>query len=140
MARDCRPPRHLEPPMATHPFTISLPIADRQTSFAFYREALQLEPIGEPADDGVPEPLQFKLGDEVRLMLVPNGGFGWVIGERSTAPAGASECLMSITVDTDDDVDETLRRADDAGATIVGAPESKPWGYVGTFADPDDHL
>ena len=55
----------------------SLPIADRQTSFAFYREALGLElgldVVGQPAEDGVPEPLQFALNDGTRLMLVPTG-------------------------------------------------------------------
>ncbi len=47
---------------------ISLPVADRQTSYAFYRAALGLEAFGEPADDGVPEPLQFAVNDGLTLM------------------------------------------------------------------------
>ncbi len=43
---------------------ISLPVADRQTSYAFYRAALGIEAVGEPADDGVPEPLQFAVNDD----------------------------------------------------------------------------
>lgn len=39
------------------PVVISLPIEDRQTSFTFYRDGLDFDPIGEPAEDGIPEPL-----------------------------------------------------------------------------------
>lgn len=67
------------------PITIALPIADRQRSYAFYQQALSLEPVGEPAEDGVPEPLQFRLAEGVSLMLIPSGGFEWVIGDREVA-------------------------------------------------------
>ena len=43
------------------PLVISLPIGDRQTSFESYRTGLGLHAIGEPAEHGVPEPLQFVL-------------------------------------------------------------------------------
>jgi catechol 2,3-dioxygenase-like lactoylglutathione lyase family enzyme len=77
--------------MSTGPVIISLPIADPRTSFGFYRRALGLEVIGEPAEDGVPEPLQFSVRDGVHLMLVPTGGFGWVIGGREVAQRGHCE-------------------------------------------------
>src|SRR5258708_19383031 len=77
--------------MVTTPVIVCLPIADRQTSFTFYRDGLDFLPIGEVADDGVPEPLQFVLNDGVRLMLIPTGGFGWVIGDREVATPGSSE-------------------------------------------------
>jgi predicted lactoylglutathione lyase len=122
------------------PVIIGLPIADRQTSYTFYRDALGLDPVGEPADDGVPEPLQFDLNEGARIMLVPTGGFGWVIGDHQVAAAGTSECVLSITTETDAGVDDLIARASEAGATIVTAPGPQPWGYVGTFADPDGHL
>ena len=80
------------------PIIVSLPIADRQASFRVYGEGLGFEAIGEPASDGVPEPLQFALNDE------------------------------------------TIERARRWGARIASEPEQQPWGYVGTFADPDGHL
>ena len=61
--------------MFSSPVVVSLPIADRRTSFTFYGKGLGFEAIGEPAEDGVPEPLQFALNDGARLMLVPTGGF-----------------------------------------------------------------
>jgi uncharacterized protein len=114
---------------------ISLPIADRATSHAFYT-ALGLEAVGELASDGLPEPLQFTLNAHTNLMLVPRGGFGWVIGGNGVAEPGTSECVLSIT----GDVDALVGAARDAGATIVAEPAQQPWGYVGTFADPDGHL
>jgi predicted lactoylglutathione lyase len=122
------------------PIAISLATADRPTSFAFYRDGLGFEAFGEPADDGVPEPLQFTLHDGVRLMLIPTGGFGWVIGDREAAPRGQSECLLSMGVASDAEVDELVERARRAGAEVTVEPTAQPWGYSGTFADPDGHL
>ena len=119
---------------------VSLPIASRRASFAFYRDGLGLDPVGESAEDGVPEPLQFALGDGVRVMLIPAGGFGWIIGGHGVAPAGCSECVLSLGAQTDGDVDELLRRAGAAGAEIVTEPGQQPWGYAGAFADPDGHV
>ena len=114
---------------------ISLPIGDRATSHAFYT-ALGLEAVGELASDGLPEPLQFALNPETNLMLIPRGGFGWVIGANAVAEPGTSECVLSLA----GDVDAVIAAARDAGATIVAEPAQQPWGYVGTFADPDGHL
>lgn len=126
--------------MPSTPAIVSLPIADRRTSFAFYRDGLGLAPFGEPADDGVPEPLQFDLNEGLRIMLIPTGGFGWVIGDHQVAPKGTSECVLSLAVETDAEVDELISRATNAGAAIAVEPGRQPWGYTGTFADPDGHL
>lgn len=126
--------------MPSTPISISLPIADRRTSFAFYRDGVGLEPFGEVADDGVPEPLQFDLNEGVRIMLIPLGGFGWVIGGHTVALKGTSECFVSLAVGTDAEVDEAIGRAARAGASVSTEPGRQPWGYAGAFADPDGHL
>jgi predicted lactoylglutathione lyase len=119
---------------------VSLPIADRRASFAFYRDGLGFDPLGELADDGVPEPLQFALNDGVFIMLVPTGGFGWITGDHDVAPSGCSECVLSLGTETDGEVDAMLQRARQAGAEIVTAPGRQPWGYAGAFADLDGHI
>ena len=119
---------------------VCLPVADRRRAHAFYRDALGLEAIGAPASDGVPEPLQFALAEGVRLMLIPTGGFGWVVGDRDVAPPEQSECLLSRSAEDDAEVRVVIDKALAAGAEPVTAPGRQPWGYAGAFADPDGHV
>jgi predicted lactoylglutathione lyase len=126
--------------MTSSPVIVSLPIADRRTSYRFYREALGFDAVGAPADDGVPEPLQLAVNDGTRIMLIPTGGFGWVIGHHDVAPRGTSECIVTLGADSPTHVDTVLKRARQAGAEIVAEPVQQPWGYSGVFADPDGHL
>lgn len=122
------------------PVVVSLPIADRAVSYRFYTEALGLTAVGDPADDGIPEPLQFVVNDGLRLMLVPSGGFGWVASPHLVAPRGTSECLLNVLTAGEAEVYATVERARAAGAEVTLAPGPQPWGYAGTFADPDGHL
>ncbi|WP_295695103.1 hypothetical protein, partial [Lapillicoccus sp.] len=78
--------------------SLAVPTAARPRSFAFYGSGLGLEPFGDLADDGIPEPLQFVLNDRARLMLIPTTGFVWVTSNRPTVSPGTSECLLTITV------------------------------------------
>ncbi|GIJ23453.1 VOC family protein [Micromonospora lutea] len=126
--------------MHAAPVVVSLPIADRQVSHDFYRAALGLATVGEPAEDGLPEPLQFEVNAGLRLMLVPTGGFGWVLGGREVADSRHSECVLGLTVTGPDEVDALVERARAAGAEVVTESGQQPWGYAGTFADPDGHL
>ena len=54
------------------PLVISMPVAHRPTSMAFYRDVLGDEPIGQPGEDGIPEPLRFELRPGVRLRSTPS--------------------------------------------------------------------
>jgi uncharacterized protein len=126
--------------MTYDPLLISLPVADRVRAHAFYRDGLGLDAIGEPADDGVPEPLMFVLNPTTRLMLVPTGGFGWVIGDHHVAEVGTSECVLGIAATTDDGVKAIVERARNAGATVTTEPAPQPWGNAASFADPDGHI
>jgi uncharacterized protein len=120
--------------------TIALPIADRQRSYEFYRSGLGFTVPGEPADDGVPEPLRLTLGDNVRVMLIPTEGFGWVLSERNQATPGQSECILTLSLPTSADVEDLITRAATAGAVIIRQPAEQQWGYDGAFADPDGHV
>src|SRR6478752_4716925 len=121
--------------------TISLATADRRRSLTFYRDGLGLKPFGPLADDGVPEPLQFRLGSNVSLMLIPTGGFGWVAGEDRLAAPGANECLLSVYAPDEDAVRERYAAALAAGGTSVYEPAQQGWNaFAAQVDDPDGHL
>ena len=121
-------------------FAVALPVADRRVAHDFYRAAFGLETVGEPEDDGLPEPLQFVLGAGAVLVLVPRGGFGWVAAGNDVAEAGTRECLLSQLVPSATDVDRVTETARAAGATVRVEPGDPGWGYSSTLADPDGHL
>lgn len=120
--------------------TIALPTADRQTTHRFYLEVFGFEPFGEPASDGVPEPLQFRLGDDTTLMFVPTDGFGGIVGVPDVAPPGVNECVLSVSADGTAEVDALVDKARAAGATVVVEPVDQGWAYRALVADPDGHL
>lgn len=126
-------------PTSTHEFLVSLPVDDRQRAMAFYREAFGFEPIGAPAEDGVPEPLQFRLDERTVLALIPAGGLGWDLGGRRIAPSGVSECLLGVTLGTEPDVDRLVERIRHAGGEVIAEPERQDWGYTAVCADVDGH-
>ncbi|MDP3894859.1 VOC family protein [Nocardioides sp.] len=119
---------------------VSLPIDDRRRSAVFYREFLGAEPEGPLADDGLPEPLQFRLDTHTTLMLIPRGGFDWVLGDREAAPPGTSECLLSRSVADERLVDVAMEHVRHGGGDVVTEPAHQSWGYTATCADPDGHL
>ena len=122
-------------------YTIGLATADRTRALAFYRDGLGLEAFGLLADDGVPEPLQLRLGTSVSLMLIPTGGFGWVAGEDRVAAPGANECVLSVYAPDQDAVRARYEAAFAAGGTTVYEPSKREWGaFAAQVADPDGHL
>jgi catechol 2,3-dioxygenase-like lactoylglutathione lyase family enzyme len=121
--------------------TISLATADRARSLIFYRDGLGLDAFGPIADDGVPEPLQLRLAPEVSLMLIPTGGFGWVVGEDRVAGPGTNECVLSVYVPDEDAVRARYVAALAAGGSSVYQPSQQTWGaFAAQVADPDGHL
>ncbi|WP_237077336.1 VOC family protein [Myxococcus xanthus] len=119
---------------------VSLPTRDLERAFRFYREGLGFRLVVETADDAMPEPVHFTLNAGVSLMLIPIGGFGWVAGGNKVAEQGVSECILSLSLETEAQIDAFVAKAREAGAEIPSAPGQKPWGYSGTFKDPDGHV
>ncbi len=129
---------------------VCLPVEDRAVSHAFY-SALGFPAVGEPGDDGLPEPLQFEVSAGLRVMLIPAVGFGWVIGGRRRSARNTHECMVVIGLPTAAEVDALVARARDAGGDVVYEAADQTWGpagaqartpdaYAGAFTDPDGHL
>ncbi|MCH8571413.1 VOC family protein [Nesterenkonia sp. AY15] len=121
------------------PFTITLPIADRRRSHTFYQDGLGLDPVGDVAQDGLPEPLQFRLLGEAYLCLVPTEAFDWVLGPRELSPAEHSECLLGIALADAQQVTAMTERLVTGGGTVLTPPTHQPWGFESLVADPDGH-
>lgn len=119
---------------------VSLPTRDLERAFRFYREGLGFRLVVDTADGAMPEPVHFTLNAGVSLMLIPTGGFGWVAGGNKVAEQGVSECILSLSLETEAEIEALINRARKAGAEIAAEPSQKPWGYSATFKDPDGHV
>jgi hypothetical protein len=62
------------------------------------------------------------------------------IADRRRSHAFCRECLLTVSAGGAADVDALVERARGAGAEVRSAPARQPWGYAGTFADPDGHV
>ena len=59
----------------------------------------------------------------------------------SAEGAGFRGVSFHFITDSRDEVDEAMRTAEGAGATVVKATEATKWGgYFGYFSDPDGYL
>lgn len=114
---------------------ITLAVSDLQRSLAFYRDGLGLPTKG--IADGISDHVLFDLEGGLSLVLF----LETEIEKLSGIPVKASgECILSHAAESKNEVDEILRQAEAAGATIVSKPADEPWGYFGYFKDPDGHL
>ena len=126
-------------PSPTNELTVSLPVSDRQQAAAFYRDTFGFDLVGDPPEDGLPEPLQYRLAEGTVLALIPSGGLDWVLGDRQLAPTGTSETLLGLTLDNEQSVDDLVERVRRAGGEVIAAPEGQEWGYAAICADLDGH-
>lgn len=113
---------------------ITLGVRDLAASVQFYEEGL-----GFPRLDSPPEVAFFTL----------NGTWLGLYGrealaEDATVPAegsGFAAFALAHNVHSEEEVDAVVRKAVEAGATLVKKPQKVFWGgYSGYFADPDGHL
>ncbi len=128
--------------MSGQTVAIALPVADRHRSADFYRAFLERDPYGAIADDGLPEPLQFRINAATSMLLIPTGGFNWVLQDHRTvgAPTVVRTAFTWVLEDTDS-VNRAAARAAAAGAETVIPPTTQPWQvFAGVIADPDGHL
>lgn len=128
--------------------TIALPTTDRRRSHAFLRDGLGLETPGDPAADGVPEPLRATLSQTCEVMMIPTGGFKMVTDQLGDEPIGAAtlpaddlrQCFVTIGLGSVEEVDTRYAAASALGRGVV-EPTQSPWaGYRAVVADPDGHL
>ena len=123
-------------PVATIPSNldaITLFIADRKRSKAFYESAFGLAPIFE--DDNS---VAFKFDNTVVNLLESRAAHD-LIAPAAVADAGtASTFQLTIGVE---DTDAACAQLASRGVDLLNGPIDRPWGVrTASFADPDGHI
>ena len=114
---------------------VTLGVTDLPRSVRFYRDGLGLSLYDENT-----ESIAFFRNRSTWLALYPREALAADVG-ISADGIGFSGVTLAHNVRSKREVDELLRVAVEAGATLVKPAEDTFWGgYSGYFADPDNHL
>jgi predicted lactoylglutathione lyase len=120
---------------------ITLGVDDLPRSVRFYHEGLGFPTQGiigtESAHGAV---AFFDLNHGLKLALYARSDIAWDAGIPET-PRSPTEMTIAHNVAVKEEVDQLMKLAENAGATITKPAEKKFWGgYGGYFQDPDGHL
>lgn len=126
---------------------ITLAVDDLERALRFYRDGLGFDSPGITGEEFIGDKDQaagavvmFKLAKGVVLALYPRAELS-KDAKIPLGPAKTGEFSVGQLVDSRNEVDAVLQRAQSAGATVVDQPHERPWGiYSGYFCDPDGHL
>jgi catechol 2,3-dioxygenase-like lactoylglutathione lyase family enzyme len=128
-------------------FFITLAVDDLDRSLAFYRDGLGWQTdgiVGREFHDEVTGAdgtiVFFDVEPGLRLGLYERSNLAKDAGIRQ-GPPSATEFSIGIPAGSQQEVDELLRQAEAAGATLTAPAHLRPFGvYSGYFTDPDGHL
>jgi catechol 2,3-dioxygenase-like lactoylglutathione lyase family enzyme len=112
---------------------VSLGVADLKAARRFYGEGLGWKQSSASGGDFVLFVLRGGLG----LALYPRHLLAEEAGLAD--PGGFGGVTLAQNVESAAAVDQVLRAAVEAGATLTAPASEKPWGYTGYFTDPDGH-
>ena len=127
--------------MKPHINVITLAVDDLEKSMTFYRDGLGLKTkgkMGEQWENGTV--VFFNMEGGLILALYPRAS---LVNDANVPPSMPSplEFTLAQIVDSKEEVDELLKRAERAGGRITDPPHERPWGiYSGYFQDLDEHL
>ena len=128
-------PASVPAPMEPRISLITLGVSDLPRSIHFYTEGLGLK----MENDG--EGIALFSMNGVRLALYPREALAEDCGAPSAEPSGFSGITLAHNVDSRKRVDCLMKRATEAGATLLQEARDRFWGgYSGYFADPDGHI
>jgi uncharacterized glyoxalase superfamily protein PhnB len=120
---------------------LTIGVDDRERSLAFYQDGLGLPSrgiIGREFDHGAVAFFDLQAG--LRPAIFPRRSLAHDAGIGATPPS-ATEFSIGDNVRSEREVDDVMRQAERAGATVVKPAQKTFWaGYAGYFADPDGHL
>ena len=126
---------------------LTLAVDSLEKSLAFYRDGLGLPSkgiIGTEFQGSKTEPAGavafFELRGGLILALYPRSELA-KDSNLSDTTRSSLEFSLGYAVESREAVDNLLKKAEAAGATLTEAPRERPWGiYSGYFKDLDGHL
>jgi uncharacterized protein len=120
---------------------ITLGVSDLEKSLTFYRDGMGLSTegiIGTEFEDGAV--VFFDMNDDLILALWPKQSLA-KDAKIAVSPPSPSEFSIGHIVKSKQEVDEVMKQAAQAGATITDPARDRFWGgYAGYFQDLDSHL
>lgn len=120
---------------------LTIGVDDLERSFEFYHHGLGLPSPGITGQEYEYGAVAFfDLQHGIKLALWPRKSIAHDIGIPAGQPS-STEFTIGHNVVSKEEVDETMARAERAGAKIVKPAADTFWGgYAGYFQDPDGHL
>ena len=116
---------------------INLPVKDLKKSKEFFKKLGFSFNTQYSNED---EAISLVVGNKnVIVMLFPDATFEGFAGNKITDTKQSTEVLLSMDVDSKEEVDEMLRKAVEAGGTSFYEPEEHGGMYGCGFADLDGH-
>ncbi|MDQ6420615.1 VOC family protein [Paenibacillus sp. LHD-117] len=116
---------------------INLPVKDLGRSKAFFAK---LGFVFHPRHEGRDDAAALVVGEQkVIVMLVPESTFQSYTGNEISDTSRGNEVLVSLGVNSKEEVDEILRNAVEAGGSVHGKPNDQGWLYGANFIDLDGH-
>lgn len=120
---------------------LTIGVDDLQRSLRFYKEGLGLDThgiVGKEFEHGAV--VFFNMKGGLILALYPRKEIAWD-AQIKLDPNSSTEFTIGHNVNSKNEVDETMKLAERAGATVVKPAQDTFWGgYAGYFKDPDGHL
>lgn len=114
---------------------VNLPVADLAAAQDFY-SALGWEVNEEFTDE---KASSVQASDTIFVMLLTREFFSTFHPKETASTDSPREVITALSVDSNEDVDEMLRRAREAGAHVHTEPHQDEGMYIGAFSDPDGH-
>jgi catechol 2,3-dioxygenase-like lactoylglutathione lyase family enzyme len=119
---------------------LTIGVDDLERAVAFYRDGLGLPTPGIVGREFEHGAVAFFDLAGVKLAVWPRDDLAHDTGLRKSPPS-STELSIGHNVRSEREVDDVMRQAKEAGATIVKEARKTFWGgYAGYFADPDGHL
>lgn len=114
---------------------ITVPVQDLKESERFYRELLELhdEQVASGEDH-----IAFFLENGISLVLFEQSEFARMT-EQIGGLSRTSKLILTHNAGSNEEVDQILLKAKNAGAKILKAAAANEWSYSGYFKDPDGH-